>query len=161
MKISSFNDKSLVVFSIDRNEFRNWATTNSESNSSYESGINLIGQTGFNNYDVNSQNPFESNTGIQTSYAAAGSSELTGSGAIQTSSVQQTNEYLSQTTTSLFHDPNPQIIRRAATGGPVTYQQKILVRFLQPPAVPPPGVIEEIFTVGISIFICFILATYY
>ncbi|CAF4436592.1 unnamed protein product, partial [Rotaria magnacalcarata] len=45
-----------------------------------------------------------------------------------------------------FNDPNPQIIRRAAVGGAVTYQQKILVRFLQPPPVPPPGplIIKEV-----------------
>ena len=40
----------------------------------------------------------------------------------------------------LFKDPNPQIIRRAATGGVQTYTQNIKVRFLQPPPVPPPGV---------------------
>ena len=40
----------------------------------------------------------------------------------------------------LFIDNNPQIIRRAATGGVQTYQQNIKVRFLQPPPLPPPGV---------------------
>jgi hypothetical protein len=41
----------------------------------------------------------------------------------------------------LFQDPNPpQIIRRPAAQGPVTYRQNISVRFLQPPPVPPPGV---------------------
>ncbi len=39
-----------------------------------------------------------------------------------------------------FRDPNPQVIRRPAPGGPLTYSQNIRVRFLQPPAVPPPGV---------------------
>ncbi len=41
----------------------------------------------------------------------------------------------------LFQDPNPpQIIRRPPAQGPVTYQQNVSVRFLQPPPVPPPGV---------------------
>jgi hypothetical protein len=39
-----------------------------------------------------------------------------------------------------FKDSNPQVIRRPAQNGPVTYSQNIRVRFLQPPAVPPPGV---------------------
>jgi hypothetical protein len=40
----------------------------------------------------------------------------------------------------LFKDDNPQIIRKPAAEGQVTYTQNIKVRFLQPPAVPPPGV---------------------
>jgi hypothetical protein len=39
-----------------------------------------------------------------------------------------------------FKDPNPQVVRRPAQNGPLTYSQHIKVRFLQPPAVPPPGV---------------------
>lgn len=41
---------------------------------------------------------------------------------------------------ALFHDPNPQIMRRPATDPPRTYTQRVFVRFLQPPPVPPPGV---------------------
>ncbi|CAF1400637.1 unnamed protein product, partial [Didymodactylos carnosus] len=46
----------------------------------------------------------------------------------------------------LYQDSNPQIIRRPAPGGGVTYKQNILVRFLQPPPVPPPGplIIREV-----------------
>lgn len=40
----------------------------------------------------------------------------------------------------LFKDPNPQIIRRPAAGGTQTFTQRVVVRFLQPPPVPPPGV---------------------
>ena len=40
----------------------------------------------------------------------------------------------------LFKDPNPQIIRRPAAGGVQTFTQRVVVRFLQPPPVPPPGV---------------------
>ncbi|CAF2520716.1 unnamed protein product [Rotaria sp. Silwood2] len=46
----------------------------------------------------------------------------------------------------LYKDPNPEVIRRPAPGGPQTYTQRVLVRFLQPPAVPPPGplIIKEV-----------------
>jgi hypothetical protein len=40
----------------------------------------------------------------------------------------------------LFKDPNPEIVRRPAPGGAQTYTQRITVKFLQPPAIPPPGV---------------------
>lgn len=40
----------------------------------------------------------------------------------------------------LFKDPNPQVIRRPAAGGVQTFTQRVVVRFLQPPPVPPPGV---------------------
>ncbi|CAF0939709.1 unnamed protein product [Rotaria sordida] len=46
----------------------------------------------------------------------------------------------------LYQDPNPEVIRRPAPGGLQTYTQRVLIRFLQPPAVPPPGplVIKEV-----------------
>jgi hypothetical protein len=50
----------------------------------------------------------------------------------------------------LFKDSNPQIIRRPAPGGTLTYTQNIRVRFLQPPPVPPPGV--SFFLVFFSVF---------
>ena len=40
----------------------------------------------------------------------------------------------------LFKDPNPEVIRRPAAGGLQTFTQRVMVRFLQPPPVPPPGV---------------------
>jgi hypothetical protein len=45
----------------------------------------------------------------------------------------------------LFQDSNPQVIRRPAPGGSVTYTQNVRVRFLQPPPVPPPGVSRSFF----------------
>lgn len=106
---------------------------------------NIVDQAGLSGYEGGSQNTYESNSGFNSTFAtAAGTSEQNSAATIQTGSIQQTNQYLSQTGTNLFNDPNPQIVRRAATEGPVTYQQKILVRFLQPPPVPPPGVIDGI-----------------
>ncbi len=121
---------------------------------------NAAGQVGSNAFETGLQTAVESDTGINASYTTA-SRELTSGAAIQTSSTQQTNEYLSQTATGIYNDPNPQIVRRPATGGPVTYQQRILVRFLQPPAVPPPGVIEFMFTPSIMICNYFISAIDY
>ena len=40
----------------------------------------------------------------------------------------------------LYQDPNPQLIRRPTTERVQTYTQRVIVRFLKPPAVPPPGV---------------------
>lgn len=40
----------------------------------------------------------------------------------------------------LFKDPNPEIVRRPAPGGQQTYTQRVIVKFLQPPPVPTPGV---------------------
>ncbi|CAF0712429.1 unnamed protein product [Adineta steineri] len=46
----------------------------------------------------------------------------------------------------LFKDPNPEIVRRPAPGGQQTYTQRVIVKFLQPPPVPPPGplIIKEV-----------------
>lgn len=61
-------------------------------------------------------------------------------GEIQMRSSQETNEYLDKLANEIYRDPNPQIIRRAAIQAPITYEQQIQVRYLQPPAVPAPGV---------------------
>ena len=55
------------------------------------------------------------------------------------SSVTQVQQYAIDAQ-GLFRDPDPQIIRRPATGGVQTYTQNIKIRFLQPPPIPPPGV---------------------
>ncbi|CAF3877299.1 unnamed protein product [Rotaria magnacalcarata] len=46
----------------------------------------------------------------------------------------------------LYQDPNPQIVRRPAAMEAQTYVQRVMVRFLQPPPVPPPGplIIKEV-----------------
>jgi hypothetical protein len=64
---------------------------------------------------------------------------------IQTNSIEETNRYL-ETAIDVYKDPNPQIIRRTMAEAPVTYEQRILVRTLQPPEVPPPGplIIKEV-----------------
>ncbi|CAF4227589.1 unnamed protein product, partial [Rotaria magnacalcarata] len=61
-------------------------------------------------------------------------------------SQQQQFQIATNNQQNLFQDPNPQVVRRPAPGGNVTYTQNIRVRFLQPPPVPPPGplIIKEV-----------------
>ena len=122
-------------------------TTSLHESSTTSGAVANDNTAGVNAYEASSQSVFESAGNTNTSYAdGAALNSGSGRGAvITTNSEQQTTEYISQSGTGIFNDPNPQIVRRAAMGGPITYQQRILVRFLQPPAVPPPGVIKYIF----------------
>ena len=106
----------------------------------------MTGQSATSGYEASysSQSGVESSGGggLDSSYAAAATSSSglgqTGGAALEASSEEQLTQITSAS--GLFHDPNPKVIRREAIGGAVTYQQKILVRFLQPPPIPPPGV---------------------
>ncbi|CAF1191183.1 unnamed protein product [Rotaria sordida] len=84
--------------------------------------------------------------GVDGSLSTSSSGEFVqaGGAALESSSLQQTTQYASAG--GVYDDPNPQVIRRPAAGGAVTYKQNILVRFLQPPPVPPPGplIIKEV-----------------
>jgi len=60
---------------------------------------------------------------------------------IETNSLEETNRYLERAV-DIYKDSDPLIIRKATVESPVTYQQRILVRYFQPPDVPPPGVIK-------------------
>jgi hypothetical protein len=98
--------------------------------SSYESYSSSVGNAGADLGAV----------GGSVQYVDAGSSSA--SYGAQSTAVQ-TYETDAQ---GLFRDHNPQVIRRPAPGGGVTYTQNIRVRFLQPPPVPPHGplVIREV-----------------
>lgn len=148
----------LCVFSIDPQEFRQWAAAGgaanaSSSSSSYEAsagGIAADSEIGASASQAvyGSQGEIQSSgtlvvgevgNAYESSSAIAGNEILqTSETAFESGSTQQSVQYSS--TNGIFNDPNPQILRRAATGGAVTYEQKILVKFLQPPPVPPPGV---------------------
>ncbi len=75
--------------------------------------------------------------GVDVTSEAAGVSL---SSTFETSSSQQQVYLDANNPKNLYQDPNPEIIRRAAQNGQVTYTQNVKVRFLQPPPVPPPGV---------------------
>jgi len=80
------------------------------------------------------QGEYEANIGSNSNLTAASSSSY------EASSSQTNVQQYATNAQGLFQDPNPQVIRRPAQGGQVTYTQNIRVRFLQPPPIPPPGV---------------------
>lgn len=83
-------------------------------------------------FDIHTTSPSVKMTGTTGVSASSSSFETAGT-------QQQVHQY-PNAVQGLYQDPNPQIIRRPAQGGHVTYTQNIKIRFLQPPAVPPPGV---------------------
>ncbi|CAF1391041.1 unnamed protein product [Rotaria sordida] len=81
------------------------------------------------------------------SYGTAAASDLIrGNGqVVNTRSLEETNQYLLRST-DIYKDPNPQILRRPANEGPITCEQRVHVRYLQPPPVSEPGpiIIREV-----------------
>lgn len=74
-------------------------------------------------------------------YQVLETSSSSGSNVVYDASASALSTTLNYSNGELFQDPNPpQIIRRPAAQGPITYRQNVCVRFLQPPPVPPPGV---------------------
>ncbi|CAF3326753.1 unnamed protein product [Rotaria sp. Silwood2] len=140
---------------IDKNEFREWISNAEElPSSSYESltrgrilNNNTTSRCDRNKYEVSCQDASEYTANRYASYGTtAVTSELSNDAVIHTNSSDETNRYLEKSANNIYMDPNPQIIRRATTEAPVTYEQRILVRYLQPPAVPSPGplIIKEV-----------------
>ncbi|CAF2589127.1 unnamed protein product [Rotaria sp. Silwood2] len=140
---------------IDKNEVRQWVS-NAEGlpSSSHESSTserilhdNTTSRFDRNKYEVSCQNASEYTA---DKYISCGStavaSEMINDTVIRTNSSEETNQYLEKSANNIYKDPNPQIIRRATTECPVTYEQRVSVRYLQPPAVPPPGplIIKEV-----------------
>jgi hypothetical protein len=117
--------------------------TGYESSSSYSSSNNGYGATGFGGDAAYGA------TGL-TGAAGYGAAGLAGDAGYNVSSSNYSSSSAVQTYATdaqgLFQDSNPQVIRRPAPGGNVTYTQNIRVRFLQPPPVPPPGplIIKEV-----------------
>ncbi|CAF4356493.1 unnamed protein product [Rotaria sp. Silwood2] len=140
---------------IDKSELRNWySNTDGLNHSSYESttsGLyrndNRTSRFDRYNYNASSYDVSEPTTDKYVSYGTTvAAREWANDAAINTSSVEETNKYLRKSTTDLFLDPNPQIIRRATIEGPITLEQRIAVRYLQPPPLPEPGplIIKEV-----------------
>ncbi|CAF3679950.1 unnamed protein product [Rotaria socialis] len=136
--------------SIDKNEFLAWMSNAEALASSKEASItghivddNVTSRFDQNGYRTSSQNSVQSIAGIDASYGTATSFN---DRVTQANKAEQSNLHLSKSVNCIYKDPNPQIIRRPAAGGPLTYQQKVLVRFLQPPTLPPPGplIIKEV-----------------
>ncbi|CAF1085682.1 unnamed protein product [Adineta steineri] len=133
------------------------------SYSSYErssftptSGVDVTGfdantSAGIGGFDASSASSYGAG-GIEASSASAvgyGGGETAGASSSTfetTSSQNQVQVNGGANAQNLYQDPNPQIIRRPAQGGPVTYTQNVKIRFLQPPPIPPPGplIIKEV-----------------
>ena len=133
--------------SLSQNEFRNFLARNSVASSDVNNlGLGAAGGGGYGSSSYESS--YRSSVGNMggdfgninvagtAGLSAADAASANFSSSSQSMSVQQyqTDEQ------GNFKDPNPQVVRRPAQSGPLTYSQNIRVRFLQPPAVPPPGV---------------------
>lgn len=130
---------------LDLNEFRNRVSASglgglgansgyesSSQSSSYESsatGSALGGDLGY-----------AGAVGSNLGYGGAGYGADLSSANYSSSSQNVAVQRYATNAQGLFQDSNPQIIRRPAQGGNLTYTQNVRVRFLQPPPVPPPGV---------------------
>ena len=129
---------------------------------SYGSGSDLGLAAGGGSYESSSSSSYSAG-GLDAASFGAGSagygaasgfdaSSYGASGAVGGGSYgASSNDYSSSSSTTavqtyatdaqgLFRDSNPQVVRRPAPSGPVTYTQNIRVRFLQPPPIAPPGV---------------------
>ena len=118
------------------------ASNSYESTSSYSAGD--LAAAGYNAGGYDSSISYVTGGagyGAATGYDAStyGVSGVFGGGDYSSSSSTAVQTYATDAQ-GLFQDNNPQVIRRGAATGPVTYTQNIRVRFLQPPPVPPPGV---------------------
>ncbi|CAF4221694.1 unnamed protein product [Rotaria sp. Silwood2] len=135
---------------IDKNEFHNWVSNTEGLTSSYESTTNALNRyddtvSRFDRYKY--KDSFQDDLGYTTDkYTSYGSRRWIDDTVINTNSLEETNHYLAKSDTSIYKDSNPKIIRRARSESPATLEQRVLVRFLQPPAVPPPGplIIKEV-----------------
>ncbi|CAF1237873.1 unnamed protein product [Didymodactylos carnosus] len=113
--------------------------------SSYSSGAGYAGDAGYaGGYD--SSAAYGVSGGYGGSYGAESASAYGISGGYEAGSAGVVSGGWATDAQGLYQDSNPQIIRRPAPGGGVTYKQNILVKFLQPPPVPPPGplIIKEV-----------------
>lgn len=81
---------------------------------------------------------------------------------LETNSLEETDRCLERTV-DVYKDPSPQIIRRGTLDSPVTYEQRVFVRYLRSPKLPPPGVRKQ--KQNIYKFylmkLCMLLAPYY
>ena len=121
---------------------------------SYGTDANVVGG-GYYSSASSSASFAETANGFQASSsdfdaAAYGQSSATNSAFVNASDSSSNNlgqQSTSTLTTSyptdaqgIYQDPNPQIIRRPAVEGSKRYVQRVIVKFLQPPPLPPPGV---------------------
>lgn len=120
--------------------------------STYESSSagGLGGNLSYNASGVGGAGGYGSSSFESSSYRSSVGGDLGNAAGLSAADAASANFSSSSQSTSVtqyqtdeqgnFKDPNPQVVRRPAQSGPLTYSQNIRVRFLQPPAAPPPGV---------------------
>ncbi|CAF1566991.1 unnamed protein product, partial [Rotaria sordida] len=140
---------------IDKSEFRKWVSnTEGLPSSSY---VSSTSDYNLNDYTTSRFDRDEYKCSRQSAsdytidkYGSYGTTtiarELIDDTVIHTNSLEETNEYLERSGHNIYKDPNPQIIRRATTETPITCEQRVTVRYLQPPPVPELGplIIKEV-----------------
>ena len=97
-------------------------------------------------YDSNTTNGFFHHqfSGFGSSGQAVDSAEIV---TVNTTTVMETTEYLDNLAKNIYRPSSPQIVREVLTqigdGSSGFNDQLVYVRYLQPPEVPPPGVIRH------------------
>ncbi|CAF1664404.1 unnamed protein product, partial [Adineta ricciae] len=148
--------------SINKHEFRELVSNiEGTSSSTYEtSGYRLHGhEVGASQFDRNNYQTLSSGINLagnsnsrrlqQNTYTTRESvavvNSFTNETVIETHSSEETNRFLERTA-NICKDPDPIVVQKTVADRPVTYQQRVLVRYLQPPAVQPPGplIIKEV-----------------
>ncbi|CAF1125995.1 unnamed protein product [Rotaria sordida] len=133
---------------IDKNEFRTFGSnTEGLPSSSYGSSTgrfnlndNTTSRFDRDKYKFSDLNASGYTTDKYASYGATtGARDLIDDTVINTNSLEETDAYLARSANNIYRDPNPQIIRRATADRPVTYEQRVVIKYLQPPPVPEPG----------------------
>ncbi|CAF3763973.1 unnamed protein product [Rotaria sp. Silwood1] len=83
-------------------------------------------------------------TGFQL--GATASTQLISESPINTYSEKETNQRLAELDGNIYLTSKPDIIELRIGDSPVTYEQRVVIQYLQPPALPPPGpiIIEEV-----------------
>ncbi|CAF3792488.1 unnamed protein product [Rotaria sordida] len=136
---------------IEKNEFHAWISNNEElPSSSYEAATSRLNRyddttTRFDRYKY--QDSFQDDLGYTADkYTSYGTRKWMHEPVINTNSSEETNYYLERLGANIYKDSSPKIIRRARSESPVKQEQRVFVRYLQPPPVPPPGplIIKEV-----------------
>ncbi|CAF1213334.1 unnamed protein product [Rotaria sordida] len=135
---------------IDKCEFRNWFSNTeglATSNESITGTFNRYADTTNRSGRCRYNDSFQDDLGYMGDrYSSYGTRRCVDDTVVNTNNPEETNYYLEKSGSNIYHDPNPKIIQRARSSSPVTLEQRVNVRYLQPPDVPPPGplVIKEV-----------------
>jgi hypothetical protein len=89
---------------------------------------------------VNSFDASKATTGATALYETSVVGASSTGDIVYTRSATETDRYLDNQGISLCKSPN--VIRRTEFGEPSAYEQRVCLRYLQPPALPAPGVMK-------------------